>query len=427
MKNKTFTYLNNPSICEIIDSAQNHVIYAAPSLSEEIARSLLGFIRRTENGSFRIIADADAEAFRLGFGDFSGIKILEENDVEIRKARGLRIAVLVADEQAWVYSPTPEIIFEQPDEKIKNAVSVSKDFVEQIIASIAPEVNLNPDVLDTSIISDSSPPEIGNERLEKKDVEKIESELKSNPPQKFDATRKVRVYTGYFQFVELSLIGCRFTSKTIKLPNTLLNLPADDEMRQRINSTCKLIDQASELTKRAKTFQDKLNRIRELYVKSLGKRFGSVILRSKKEEFNSKIEDLKKELEILKAEIRSTIQAEIDSSREKLTKMFLDGVIKNPPEELTSQLPTGKPTEESARNFIISELSHALPKTNQMLGNMEIHCDFKDVTYEMLNDGDFIEGIKAQYPYLHLDKTYQEEETLAKREELAQQELFGMI
>ncbi len=61
----------------------------------------------------------NAEVFRLGFGEQAGLVLLSEKQIDIRRAAGLRIAVLAADENAWVYSPTPEIIFEQPDRTYK--------------------------------------------------------------------------------------------------------------------------------------------------------------------------------------------------------------------------------------------------------------------------------------------------------------------
>jgi len=98
------------------------------------------FAERNEGSTLRVIIDADPEPFRLGFGDHDGLALLVANQVDIRRAAGLRIAVLLADKDAWVYSPTPEIIFEQPTLRINNAIQVSIDFAEQILLSMAPDV-----------------------------------------------------------------------------------------------------------------------------------------------------------------------------------------------------------------------------------------------------------------------------------------------
>ena len=119
---KTFTFINNQKLCEIIESAERHIVYAAPSIANSVAESLCEFASRIEDSSLRVIIDADPEPFRLGFGDHKGLKLLAGNGVDVRRAEGLRIAVLLVDKNAWVYSPTPEIIFEQPSSRINNAI-----------------------------------------------------------------------------------------------------------------------------------------------------------------------------------------------------------------------------------------------------------------------------------------------------------------
>jgi hypothetical protein len=135
---KTFTFINNEKLCVISEAASRHVIYAAPSIAESVAKALCQFAERNENAALRVIVDANAESFRLGFGEQAGLALLVEKHIDIRRAEGLRIAVLVADKNAWVYSPTPEIIFEQPTINISNAIQVSVEFAEQILLSIAP-------------------------------------------------------------------------------------------------------------------------------------------------------------------------------------------------------------------------------------------------------------------------------------------------
>lgn len=199
---KTFTFINHQLIAQIIQSADKHIVYAAPGIAETVAQAIEQFSRKSEKVSLRVVVDTDAEAIRLGFGDFSGINFLTEKKIEIRQAKGLRIAVLIADENAWIYSPTPEIIFEQPTAATSNAIRVNKDFALEILQSIAPDISLVENILDASIIPATLQPEIGGEIITGEDIVKIDASLKENPPQKFDAARKVRVYQGYFQFLE---------------------------------------------------------------------------------------------------------------------------------------------------------------------------------------------------------------------------------
>jgi hypothetical protein len=76
---KTFTFINNEKLCVISEAASRHVIYAAPSIAESVAKALCQFAERNENAALRVIVDANAESFRLGFGEQAGLALLVEN------------------------------------------------------------------------------------------------------------------------------------------------------------------------------------------------------------------------------------------------------------------------------------------------------------------------------------------------------------
>jgi hypothetical protein len=408
MGNQTFTFINDSRICEIIESAQNHMIYAAPSLSKAVAEALLNFAGRKKDG-FRIIVDADAEPFQLGFGNFKGIELLNQNNIEIRKAKGLRIAVLVADELAWVYSPTPEIIFSQPDDQINNAVSVSKDFAQQILVSIAPEFNINADILDTSVLPNSSIPEIGVEVFETENLKEIKQELEINPPQQFDAKRKVRVYEGHFQFVEIQLSGCQIGSHKISIPKTLLNIAKTPDLKNRIKTTFQLVNEDSVVLNKFDAISDAVNELRDNYTDSLG-RFGRIIQRKIRNKFDNRVEEIRKEIKVLQQTVNSELSAEILSSHEKLVVVLLPGIKVNPPPVLEKRAFFGEIDDDLAREFILEELDRVTPKTENLIKEMQLNCDYKNITYEMLNDKEFVSKVKEKYP--KLEKLYEEDEAI---------------
>lgn len=418
-ENKTFTFINNEKLCGIIKSAQNHIIYAAPSVSEAVAESLCKFKENNPTAALRVIIDANAEVFRLGFGEQAGLVLLSAKQIDIRRAKGLRIAVLAADENAWVYSPTPEIIFEQPTARINNAIQVSVEFAKQILLSVAPDVSLvqEKDVLDESFISEDVTPEIGTEIFTDEDLKEIKIELNNNPPKKFDAEREVRVYQGYIQFVELSLNGCRLKGKTITLPKDLLNI-ADIDLRGRVKTTCRMLLGGGAFSARAALIEERVINLRKGYLKSLGKRYGSVILRRERGKFDEEIDSIKRELEKLRKSTAEDLKSEIANSRENLIKMLLPGVMGNPPLRLPN--PLFGETEEQAREYIGDEIDKQMPVPKQLLSQMRIVCDYKDVTFEMLNDEEFIRLIEEKFPEERFGKLYSEEQTIAEREKYSQ-------
>lgn len=438
---KTFIFINNEELVHIIEAAEQHIIYAAPSVSEKVAKALCKFKENNERGVLRVIVDSDPEVFRLGFGEQSGVELLAAGSVDVRRAPGLRIAVLLADEKAWIYSPTPEIILEQPTSAINNAVHVNVEFARQILFSIAPDISLAPadedvlgvdiitgdfmpevagvnltknNILDESYLIEDSTPEIGAEPLTEKDLQTIKTELKESPPQKFDQKRKVRVYQGYFQFVELSFSGCRLTSKTIALPKYLLNV-ADPELRDRVKTTCRILGEDSGLTTEIKMFEEKVKNLRKEFLKPLGERYGSVILRSQRDLFDQKVAEIKAELTELRKTIKQDLEIEIEANRKNLLQMLLPGLIKNPPPQIKSR-GRQEPDESFLERYLDFELGKQMPHPEQLISSMNLFCDYKDVTFEMLNGDGFIKAIKENYPDKNFNKLYSEEQTIGERE-----------
>lgn len=46
---------------------------------------------------------------------------------------------------------------------------------------------------------------------------------------------------------------------------------------------------------------------------------------------------------------------------------------------------------------------------------MKLNCNYKDVTFDTLNDEDFVKAIEARYPYNNFTKLYSEQETIGQR------------
>lgn len=413
---KIFTFINDEKLCAIIESAQEHIVYAAPSVSQRVAASLCAFVENNRKADLRVIVDADAEAFRLGFGEYAGLEMLADKRIVIRCAKGLRIAVLAVDKQAWVYSPTPEIIFDQPNADINNALQVSVEFAKQLLLSVAPDVYLKSAEGNSgeSSAAEDAVPEIGVKVLTNQDLAIIDHELRENPPQKFDAARKVRVYQGYFQFVELNLTGCQLNRHTINIPQSLLNIAQDSNLQNRVRSTCRLVDDTSAFSRKLKNVETQVRELRKQFVKSLGDKYGSVILRRAREDFEKEVENIRSNLKNLRNEVKDELQKEIDNSRENLVTMLLPGVMSNPPKALTAQL-FGQLTDETARKFIADELDKKIPETESLIGEMKLNCYYKDVTFETLNDKDFIKAIEAKYPYNNFAKLYSEQEAIGQK------------
>jgi len=94
--------------------------------------------------------------------------------------------------------------------------------------------------------------------------------------------------------------------------------------------------------------------------------------------------------------------------------MLLPGFMKNPPKKLTSGL-FGELNEVLAPEFMVEELDKELPDVDDLIGEMQLNCDYKDVMFEMLNDAEFVKLIQEKFPYNDFKKLYAEEQTIAQR------------
>ncbi|WP_300057986.1 hypothetical protein [Sulfitobacter sp.] len=60
------------------------------------------------------------------------------------------------------------------------------------------------------------------------------------------------------------------------------------------------------------------------------------------------------------------------------------------------------------KKWLENELEKAFPKSDDLIKNMTLSVDFKDVTYETLQDPHFIQAIKNAFPGQDWEKAHSE-------------------
>lgn len=399
---RTFIALSTQTIIEKIDNAKGLVVYVAPGIYKEIAGALISASKR--NVMVEVILDASAEVCRLGYGTIDGIKLLNDNNIILRNSSGLRIGMLVTDFEAWIFMPTPLVLEEESkDNNSPNAIAVSTDEAHRILKAIAIDTS---DEVDKSTDETIKEAEIGQKLVSNKKIEEIKNDLDQNPAQKFDIVRKVRVFNSYIEYVDLSLQKCQIQLYTITLPSELLGLVEDEKMRERVHSTVKLIDSASELS--GKHLTDKKNDILKRFTRQLGKPFGSVILRVRKDEFLKEVDMLRGEIQKYQDNIKAKLQKELEGTRDKLIEMLSPIVIEKPTNSLRSQIPTEKPTTDQVKRYLKAEIEELLPKMENVIDEMKLEVHFKGITYETLNDPAFADAVREEFKAIDWEKPFHE-------------------
>lgn len=422
-----FITVNEKFICDLINHARMKVIYVAPSVSKNIANSILRFAQINSNDNVEIIIDSDPKVCRFGYGDIDAVEMLFKNKIIIRKCKGIRIGIIICDDNAFIYSPTPLVIEDEPTINSPNAISVEYEQAKELVNRICINQN-NFDIKTTdgqlsldyySLDCYNKSPEIGNEVMNNKDLDIAKEDLSICPPQKFDISRRVMVYHSYIQFVELKLNGCNIERHTIAIPVKLLNLVKNSKDKERLKASYRLLGENSKIT--GKKMDEKVSNLRKKYIKSLGARYGNVILMQKKDEFLKEVDSLKEDLEKFKKQIEKKLETEFNNCRKELINILTPGIMKNPPDDLIGFILTKKPTTAQAKEYIEDELNSVIPDINLFINDMNLQCDFKDVTYEMLKDEQFFEALKKAYKYINWPNPFEEYEAAKEVKDIVQE------
>ncbi|MDI9588741.1 MAG: hypothetical protein QM234_07290, partial [Acidobacteriota bacterium] len=100
------TSVDDAKLISLIARAEDHVVFAAPGVTSDIADALAAACRRLGAGRFRVVLDVDPEVCRLGYGTLDGLKRLQEATQNVHgplcHEPRLRLGLLVADDRTVV-------------------------------------------------------------------------------------------------------------------------------------------------------------------------------------------------------------------------------------------------------------------------------------------------------------------------------------
>jgi len=410
VNSKTFVALDARRAAEAVRAAHERVLYCAPGLDENLAGEIVNAHRRLPSGAVTVILDIDPDQFRRGYGVFPGVLLLTEAKVEIRRQRGIRIGFLVCDDEGWVFASVPESI-EQPSssDAAPNAVRCHPEQIDKLIAAVCPREQAPtppvssdqgavtpPESAETSRSEGgAATPEIGTETITKEDVVVTKKDLDLRPVKPFDVSRREQVYQSHFEFVELSLENCRVTAKKAQLPRDLLFLVRDEDLNARIAATFKLVERSAAAS--SKVIEAEVNQLRKDYLGSLGKKYGSVVLVARKEEFKREAQTLAAKVKAHGRSVVDDLRRDFDKSKRKLIAEMLPGLMAHPPKDLMKGILTDKPTKQDATAYLDERLSKIFPDPEKLVKDMELVLQFKAVTWQMLNDPDFHEALRNKF------------------------------
>lgn len=363
-------------IVALIASATRRLVVVAPAVTTAVAEAICE--RWTVLGvqAVSVILDVDQEVYQLGYGDQKAFELLTKTAADLgaalRRQPGVRIGIVISDDQTMVYSPTPQLIEAGPNTKGgANAIYLGPP----------------PPALEQDLSPMVGSPRVGASLMSDGDASGVLKKLAENPPQSFDIARRMNVFNSHFEFVDLELTGVQIARKTVAIPPTLMGV-TDKKTMDQIRSQFKIVPPGNKLS------GDALRRDRDLiarrFIQAIPK-FGPVVRRSDKPDLLKAVDVLRQAVSEFRAKVEMELQDSMDKSRLALVQALLPGVQRNPPKQWLPS--TGqKPDKETCRIFLEQELARAFGSARALLNEMQVQIQFKGVTYETLKNKEFLEA-----------------------------------
>lgn len=401
-KKASFVAITEEYLISKINTAKTRVAFIGTGFNSNVADAVVKKRNLVEN----IIFDNNSDVYRIGYGYAESLKILRDAGIQMQETHNIRINVLVADDEALIYSPTPLIVENPVKESFPNGIIIDYDAVAGLFNVVeiankqfAKEKGLTDSQSDTQKLVVTT--------LTDTSISQTLQIIKENPP-KLDLHRKLNVYNARIKFIEIQLSGFNIKQHKVKIPSDLLLVAKDDEnVQKQLSATYNLFntfDKESNLVKRTKKIQDSVKRLREKYTLNLTG-YGAMCFVSKIPEIEREIQKIQNEIELTKKDLARKINLEIDNSKKALSKALVPVVQNNPPQALRDNLfDSKKITVKVARSFVENQLDKAFITGNSYLADMKLEVRYKDLTLNTLENPEVASKImNSKWRYIFMD------------------------
>lgn len=413
-----FTYLSSLRIAALIRSAKSRVCYAAPGIQLAPAQAIVEVSQRISPDELTVSLDFNEASLRMGYGRLDAVKLLTNAGVELRNSPGLRSAFLIVDGAGWVFTPTALLLEREPQsDETPNALALTPQQISEVMLRVSPSAR------DEAIAAASSPEakakieatamEIGVVEIGDTQLAEVSEAIRQAPPVPFDLARQVRVFQPYLQYVEMELTGAKIQSHRLQIPPSIQELGSGKNLEGKLRTTFQLIGKSSDLS--SSKLDDEIEELRKNFTPSIGKQ-QRVILKAARTTFDARIKAFEAKLTAHKIAVKASLQVELNRSRDELVEYYLPMARENPPDALVGQLLFSTPCDDDIRGWLNRELDRTFPCADGLIKEMQFEVRFKDMTFETLNDSNFLASLRAAYPMINWEKAYNEFQAMGERE-----------
>jgi hypothetical protein len=360
---------------ERIVRANERVCFIAPGLYDWVGEALFEVGTRIGWDRVEIVVDPDPYVVQVGYGTEAALKRIHECGARVRKARHLRLGLIIADDSAAVFTPIPLNIEEFPKgDSYINSIELSLSEANRILATVAPTL---------IEAQQEQPAEIGAETLADADMETLHATLQQIPPIAPDLARQMWVLNSQIQIIKISFEGARLSQHRIPLRAEQLGID-DADLVRRISGSFKLFE--SDIDRLLAPLRADLEQIKELYgLKPIGD-LGHVVLGRDRQKLENALRMFKKNLQLAQIDVVKALSEELQNSRKRLKKMLASKI---------RDLDLSEAALERRLNYIIDSMK--FPSADKVLSKIEFDWSLLNITSQMMEKETFSRKIQELY------------------------------
>jgi len=437
----TFTVINENTLADAISGCRDRLVYIAPGVTEWIVDAMGSVMQRERPPSITVIIDADPEVCRLGYGTVDGLKALQalaaEQMLPIRYQPGLRVGVLVVDDQISVYSPTPLLIEAGSDRADQpNAITLDAgNPLDRVLAACAADGESGPGSVlpaEAEVGKIAATPELLQDALK---------ELDRLPPKPFNVARTERVYNNKLQYVDFEVTGYKLTSRRVQIPTDLL-VGTDKTLEARLRNSFSLLEGKESLVVMIEDSDPETGRLliendgrqsftrySELAIEDERKQiyadfltpiagYGQLISKVRRKAFDARVTWFKARVAAYTVAVKKQLDDAVAASVKELTQALLPGVMRRPPARLMKHSMSFELTESDYRAALEAELSQAFNLGDRFFQPV-VKVIFKDLTYETIKDPKFVAQLNKSFPGLAQHGFFEEHDSAPELRSMA--------
>lgn len=410
-----FKSLTQAEIKQIILSTKKSLYICMPAIHEELETAIKNLDYSNSHSETKIkihiLIDFDSQTFRQGYGNFKSVEDLIKGGFDVKCLKDNRISFIISDNIGYyLFIESRSLI--PADKKTINAVNIDPISIVRLKKFFFRKTeNSNyEDDLVNAIIEESQQLKNTNELLSKQiapvteisntEIEFVSKDLQMNPPIHPDFKRIVEFYSNKFQYVKVKFEGANLQYRKIEIPSKALPI-MDATLKERLETKLNLFEKSDEekCFKPLIDFKTKLTEIRDSYLKKIKSRDESLLDKLKKTDFEEKIKNLKKEMDVVKNDIIVNIADQINQTKIKLLADLIDFFIANP----KSLFPNHPNLWEKNQDYIqqsakskAEEIIYRIkwPKAHLLVDDFKLSVQYSDITYEDLKSQEFVNELK---------------------------------